>query len=147
MHEILRLRLADDSWGPFVYGGVKTHGDCGERSDVAIRSLSNANALLRERIAPAVRPVIPPGRYGAPAGALQPHGLQGNGLPHQRARWFAMTGLGVRWVWMGYRGSGGCPAYVMTPPGSCSFARQYRPNTPDPNHTPAGRGFSPFPAR
>ena len=88
---------------------------------MAIRSLSNANALLRERIAPAVRPVIPPGRYGAPAGALQPHGLQGNGLPHQRARWFAMTGLEVRWVWMGYRGSGGCPAYVMTPPYGTGF--------------------------
>ena len=52
-----------------------------------------------ERIAPAARPVMPPGRYGAPAGALQPHGLQGNGLPHQRARWFAMTDLGVRCVW------------------------------------------------
>ena len=27
-------------------------------------------------------------------------------MPHQRARWFAMTGLGVRWVWRQRGGSG-----------------------------------------
>ena len=68
---------------------------CEERSDVAIRS-----PAMRS-IAPAVRPVIPQGLYGAPGGARKPCGLQGNGLPHQRARGFAMTGLGVRFVWMG----------------------------------------------
>ena len=50
-------------------------------------------------IAPAVRPVMHPGQYCAPDGARKPYGLQGNGLPHQRARWFAMTDLEVRWVW------------------------------------------------
>ena len=59
-----------------------------------------------ERIAPAARPVMCPGLHCAPAGARKPYGLQGNGLPHQRARWFAMTDLGVRWVWRQRGGSG-----------------------------------------
>ena len=56
-------------------------------------------------IAPAVRPVNCPGLYGAPAGARKPYGLRGNGLPRP-LRGLAMTGLGVRWVWMWCRGSG-----------------------------------------
>ena len=47
-----------------------------------------------------------PGLHCAPGGARKPHGLQGNGLPHQRARWFAMTGLGVQWGWRQRGGSG-----------------------------------------
>ena len=74
-----------------------------------------------ERIAPAARPVMPPGRYGAPAGALQPYGLQRNGLPHQRARWFAMTDLRVQrifWEARGFREAGGG---VTTPPYGTGF--------------------------
>ena len=44
-------------------------------------------------ITPAGRPVSRPGQHCAPAGAMQPRGLRGGGLPHQRARWFAMTDL------------------------------------------------------
>ena len=67
-------------------------------------------------IAPAVRPVMHPGQYCAPDGARKPCGLQGNGLPHQRARWFAMTDLGVRWVWRQRGGSGKLTAGARPPP-------------------------------
>ena len=69
-----------------------------------------------ERIAPAVRPVMRPGLYGAPDGARKPWGLRGNGLPHQRRRWFAMTDLGARWVWMECRDSGRRTAGARPPP-------------------------------
>ena len=48
-------------------------------------------------IAPAARPVMPPGLYCAPAGARKPCGLQGNGLPRP-LRGLAMTDLGAQWV-------------------------------------------------
>ena len=47
-----------------------------------------------------------PGPMLRPCRGAQACGLRGNGLPHQRARWFAMTGLGVRWVWRQRGGSG-----------------------------------------
>ena len=59
---------------------------------MAIRSLA------MHSIAPVVRPILCPGRYCAPAGALQPHGLLGDGLPRP-LRGLAMTDLGVRCVW------------------------------------------------
>ena len=46
--------------------------------------------LQCDSIAPAPRPVICPGRYGAPAGARGPHGLLENGLPRS-LRGLAMT--------------------------------------------------------
>ena len=58
-----------------------------------------------ECIAPAVRPVIDPGPHCAPGGARKPWGLRGNGLPRP-LRGLAMTGLEVRWVWMGCGGFG-----------------------------------------
>ena len=81
-------------------------------------------------IAPAARPVVPPGRYCAPAGACKPCGVQGNGLPRQRARWFAMTDLGVRRVWRRVRRFRQVPGRVMTLPGDGGFSWQFRPKAP-----------------
>ena len=85
-----------------------------------------------ECIAPAVRPVPSLGPHCAPGGARKPHGLQGNGLPHQRARWFAMTDLGVQRVWPEVPGFRQVPGGVMTPPGSCKSDRQLCPKEPAP---------------
>ena len=76
---------------PIVYGGVKTQDHCEERSDVAIRTLSNAQHCTGREAG------HPPGRDCAPAGARNPCGLRGNGLPRP-LRGLAMTDLGVRCV-------------------------------------------------
>ena len=67
---------------------------------MAIRPLSNAQHCTGREAGHMSRLVWHPWRG---AQALR---LAGNGLPHQRARWFAMTDLGVRWVWRQRGGSG-----------------------------------------
>ena len=57
-------------------------------------------------------------------------GLRGDGLPHQRARWFAMTGLGMQCVWRRVQrfretDGGGSP-----PPGSCDLIGSLVPTHP-----------------
>ena len=84
-----------------------------------------------------------PGRYCAPGGARKPYGLQGNGLPHQRARWFAMTDLGVRFVWMGVRSFPKAGGGGKTPALRCRPASAPIPTHPAPNGAPVGRGLAP----